>query len=85
MCRKEAPVFLNGTYIKELPGSLSMSRLPAAVFNSLVCDNEVVPLAADLFDRKHVAPGGHLFLDTLEELRTFPGLVQTPAASNGLN
>lgn len=62
-----------------------MSCLPAAVFNPLVCDNEVVPLAADLFDRKHVAPGGQLFLDTLEELRTFPGLIQTPAASDGLN
>lgn len=62
-----------------------MSRLPAAVFNSLVCDNEVVPLAADLFDRKHVPLGGHLLLDTLEELGAFPSLVQTPAASDGFN
>lgn len=62
-----------------------MPRLPAAIFNPLVRDNEVVPLAADLFHRKHVPLGGHLLLDALEELRAFPSLVQAPAASNGLD
>lgn len=62
-----------------------MARLAAAVFNSLVCDDEVVPLAADLFDRKRVALGGHLLLYALEELRAFSSLIQTPAASNCLN
>lgn len=55
-------------YIKELPGRFGVARLPAAVFNSLVSDNEVVPLAADLLDRKHESFGGQLFLDALEEL-----------------
>lgn len=45
-----------------------MTRLPAAVLHSLVSDNEVVPLAADLVDRKHESFGGQLFLDALEEL-----------------
>lgn len=40
-------------YIKELPGRFGVARLPAAVFNSLVSDNEVVPFAADLLNRKH--------------------------------
>lgn len=73
------------TYIKELPGRLSVSCLPAAVFNPLICDNEVVPLAADLFNRKYVTPGGHFLLDALEELRAFPSLVQAPAAPDGLD
>lgn len=62
-----------------------MSRLPAAVFNPLVSDNEVIPLAADLFNRKNVPLGGHLLLDTLEELRALPSLVQAPAATDGLD
>lgn len=56
------------SYIKELPGCFGVARLPAAVLNSLVSDNEVVPLAADLLDRKHESFGGQLFLDALEEL-----------------
>lgn len=62
-----------------------MARLPAAVFNPLVRDNEVVPLAADLFNRQHVPLGGHLLLDALEELRALPGLVQAPAAADCLD
>lgn len=73
------------TYIKELPGRFGVPRLPAAIFNPLVRDNEVVPLAADLLHRKHVPLGGHLLLDALEELRAFPSLVQAPAASNSLD
>lgn len=72
-------------YIKELPGSFRVSSLPAAVFNSLVRDDEIVPLAADLFNRKHVPLSGHLLLDALEELRALPGLIQTPAASNSFD
>ena len=84
--RKEENTFsYYQTYVKELPGCFGVSRLPAAIFNPLVRDNEVVPLAADLLHRKHVALGGHLLLDALEELRAFPGLVQAPAASNGLD
>lgn len=55
-------------YIKELPGRFGVARLPTAIFNSLVSDNEVVPLAADLLDRKHESFGGQLFLDALKEL-----------------
>lgn len=73
------------TYIKKFPGCFCMSRLPAAVFNPLVSDNEVIPLAADLFNRKNVPLGGHLLLDTLEELRALPSLVQAPAATDGLD
>lgn len=62
-----------------------MSRLPAAVLDSLVSDDEVVPLAADLFHGEHVPLGRHLLLDTLEELRALPRLVQAPAASDGLD
>lgn len=62
-----------------------MARLPAAVFNSLVRDNEVVPLSADLLDGKHVPFGCQLFLDALEELGALPGLVQTPAAPDSLD
>lgn len=62
-----------------------MARLPAAVFNSLVSDNEIVPLATDLLDRKHKSFGGKLFLDALEELWTLPGLVQSPAAPDSLD
>lgn len=62
-------------YVKELPGGLGMSRLPAAVLDSLVSDDEVVPLAADLFHGEHVPLGRHLLLDTLEELRALPRLV----------
>lgn len=72
-------------YIKELPGRFGVARLPAAVFNSLVSDNKVVPLAADLLNRKHESFGGQLFLDTLKELRTLPSLVQTPAAPNSFD
>lgn len=72
-------------YIKELPGCFGVARLPAAVLNSLVSDNEVVPLAADLLDRKHESFGGQLFLDALEELWTLPSLVQTPAAPHSLD
>lgn len=75
----------SGFYVKELPGGLGMSRLPAAVLDSLVRDDEVVPLAADLFHGEHVPLGRHLLLDTLEELRALPRLVQSPAASHGLD
>lgn len=61
-----------------------MSCLPAAIFDPFVCDNEVIPFAADLFHRKDVALGSHFFLDALEELRAFPGLVEAPAAPDGL-
>lgn len=71
--------------IKELPRRLSMSRLPAAVFNPLVCHNEVVLLATDFLNRQYVPLGGHLLLDTLEELRAFPSLIETPATPDGLN
>lgn len=73
------------TYIKELPGRFSVSCLPAAVFNPLICDNEVVPLAADLFNRKYVTLGSHFLLDALEELRAFPSLIQAPASTDGLD
>lgn len=73
------------TYIEELPGRFRVPRLPAAVLNPLVRDDEVVPLAADLLHRQHVALGGHLLLDALEELRALAGLVQAPAASDGLD
>lgn len=72
-------------YIKELPGGFGMACLTAAIFNSLVRDNEVVPLATDLLHRKHVPFGGQLFLDALEELRALPCLVQTPAAADSLD
>lgn len=72
-------------YIKELPGRFGVARLPAAVFDSLVSHNEVVPLAADLLDRKHESFGGQLFLDALEQLWTLPSLVQTPAAPDSLD
>lgn len=72
-------------YIKELPGSFGMACLPAAVFNSLVRDDEVVPLATDLLHGQHVPFGSQLFLDALEELRALPGLVQTPAAPDSLD
>lgn len=72
-------------YIKELPGRFGVACLPAAIFNSLVSDNEVVPLAADLLNRKHESFGGQLFLDALEELGTLPSLIQTPAAPNSLD
>lgn len=62
-----------------------MPRLPAAVFNPLVCDDEVVPLTADLLNGEHVALGGHLLLDALEELRALPGLIEAPAAPDGLD
>lgn len=38
-------------YIKELPGRFGVACLTAAIFNSLVRDNEVVPLATDLLHR----------------------------------
>lgn len=82
MGRKEWVFFF---YVKELPGGLGMSRLPAAVLDSLVSDDEVVPLAADLFHGEHVPLGRHLLLDTLEELRALPRLVQAPAPSDGLD
>lgn len=74
-----------GFYVKELPGGLGMARLPAAVLDPLVRDNEVVPLAADLLHGERVPLGRHLLLDTLEELRALPRLVQGPAASHGLD
>lgn len=75
----------SGLYVKELPGGLGMSRLPAAILDPLVRDDEIVPLAADLFHGVHVPLGRHLLLDTLEELRALPRLVQSPAASHGLD
>lgn len=62
-----------------------MTRLPAAVLDSLVGDNEVVPLAADLLHGERVPLGSHLLLDTLEELRALPRLIQSPTASHGLD
>ena len=62
-----------------------MSRLPAAVFHPLVRDDEVIPLATDLLHRKHVALGGHLLLDALEQLGALPGLVEAPAPPHGLD
>lgn len=83
-CNKHSQVSAP-THIKELPGRFSVSCLPAAVFDPLICDNEVVPLAADLFNRKYVTLGGHFLLDALEELRAFPSLVQAPASPDGLD
>lgn len=74
-----------GSHVKELPGGLGVARLPAAVLDSLVCDDEVVPLAADLLHGQHVPLGRHLLLDALEEVRALPRLVETPAASHRLD